>query len=101
MDIEKKSKRLNRQDSEADSSSDSGSESPGYGAASPTYLIPKVIHSNLDDNLQELAQSIYNSNEENTLTNELSAPYEVPQFPIEKNEKKRAIQRQLILIRIN
>ncbi|XP_068894523.1 AMP deaminase 2 isoform X1 [Tenebrio molitor] len=29
------------------------------------------------------------------LTNELSAPYEVPQFPIEQIEKKLAIQRQL------
>ncbi|XP_077297777.1 AMP deaminase isoform X3 [Arctopsyche grandis] len=32
---------------------------------------------------------------EETLPNELSAPYEVPQFPIEQIEKKLAIQRQL------
>lgn len=29
------------------------------------------------------------------LPNEISAPYEVPQFPIEQIEKKLAIQRQL------
>lgn len=29
------------------------------------------------------------------LPNELSAPYEVPQFPIEQIEKKLLIQRQL------
>jgi AMP deaminase len=29
------------------------------------------------------------------LCNEISAPYEVPQFPIEQLEKKLAIQRQL------
>jgi hypothetical protein len=29
------------------------------------------------------------------LSNEISAPYEVPQFPIEQLEKKLAIQRQL------
>lgn len=62
---------------------------------SPTYPIPKVIHSNLDDTIHELTQSVYNSNEQNTLANEISAPYEVPQFPIEQIEKKRAIQRQL------
>lgn len=30
-----------------------------------------------------------------TTTNELSAPYEVPQFPIEQIEKKLAVQRHL------
>lgn len=33
--------------------------------------------------------------DENELTNEISAPYEVPQFPIEQIEKKLQIQRQL------
>ncbi|XP_034490484.1 AMP deaminase 2 isoform X5 [Drosophila innubila] len=32
---------------------------------------------------------------DNELTNEISAPYEVPQFPIEQIEKKLQIQRQL------
>lgn len=32
---------------------------------------------------------------ENELSNEISAPYEVPQFPIEQIEKKLQIQRLL------
>ncbi|XP_072379664.1 AMP deaminase 2 isoform X2 [Diabrotica undecimpunctata] len=40
------------------------------------------------------ANAVYAANEPD-LSNEISAPYEVPQFPIEQIEKKLAIQRQL------
>ena len=35
------------------------------------------------------------SSSAHVLSNEISAPYEVPQFPIEQIEKKLAIQRQI------
>lgn len=43
-----------------------------------------------------LAQGVsFTVPDESDLPNEISAPYEVPQFPIEQIEKKLAIQRQL------
>jgi AMP deaminase len=51
-----------------------------------------MLHSQLDGKEDELADSMVRLND---LPNELSAPYEVPQFPIEQLEKKLFIQRQL------
>jgi AMP deaminase len=51
------------------------------------------LHSQLDLGSSEIANSLSRSHQD--LTNELSAPYEVPQFPIEQLEKKLLIQRQL------
>lgn len=57
----------------------SGSDvSPRYDNGSPTTVGPQVNDVGPLD-----------------LPNEISAPYEVPQFPIEQIEKKLAIQRQL------
>lgn len=39
--------------------------------------------------------SMTNTPEDGVLPNEISAPYEVPQFPIEQIEKKLQLQRQL------
>ncbi|KAL0269601.1 UNVERIFIED_CONTAM: hypothetical protein PYX00_007276 [Menopon gallinae] len=52
--------------------------SPRYDNGSPTAVVPPVNDVGPLD-----------------LPNEISAPYEVPQFPIEQIEKKLAIQRQL------
>jgi len=63
------------------------------GYSSPTsFPIPRVLHSQLDLRSSEIVDSLSRSQD---LTNELSAPYEVPQFPIEQLEKKLLIQRQL------
>jgi hypothetical protein len=50
------------------------------------------LHSQLDLGSSEIVDSLSRSQD---VTNELSAPYEVPQFPIEQLEKKLLIQRQL------
>lgn len=58
----------------------SGSDvSPQYNNGSPT---DSSVPQNNDKGILDLP-------------NEISAPYEVPQFPIEQIEKKLAIQRQL------
>lgn len=55
--------------------------SPQYNNGSPTSSVPQTNDKGILD-----------------LPNEISAPYEVPQFPIEQIEKKLAIQRQLTRI---
>ncbi|XP_046803094.1 AMP deaminase 2 [Lucilia cuprina] len=57
-----------------------GSESPLANAAGQLPKTPGAIDENSSDDV---------------LPNEISAPYEVPQFPIEQIEKKLQIQRQL------
>lgn len=47
-----------------------------------------------EDGFQELSSANRTSR---ATPNEISAPYEVPQFPIEEIERKLAIQRQLSL----
>ena len=61
-----------------------GSESPTFGG-STAFPFSKMT---LDD-------LTTGSTSPRILSNEISAPYEVPQFPIEQLEKKLAIQRQL------
>ncbi|CAL8111590.1 unnamed protein product [Orchesella dallaii] len=72
-----------------------GSESPSYG--SPTsFQIPRIRHSQLDDTYEEMAGTILmQETVQQQIANEISAPYEVPQFPIEQIETKLALQRQL------
>lgn len=60
-----------------------GSDSPLVGAAGQLQQ-PKTPVGVLDENSSD-----------DVLPNEISAPYEVPQFPIEQIEKKLQIQRQL------
>ena len=74
---------------------DTGNESPTYG--SPTsFQIPRIRHSQLDDTYEQMAGSILmQENASPQMSNEISAPYEVPQFPIEQIETKLALQRQL------
>lgn len=75
--------------------STTGSESPSFG--SPTsFQIPKIRHSQLDDTYEEMAGTLLMQAAVQTqIANEISAPYEVPQFPIEQIETKLALQRQL------
>lgn len=61
-----------------------GSESPTFGG-NTAFSFSKMT---LDD-------LTTGSTSPRILSNEISAPYEVPQFPIEQLEKKLAIQRQL------
>lgn len=51
-----------------------GSESPSFGTTNHFQI---------------------NNDDHHDLPNEISAPYEVPQFPIEQIEKKLQIQRQI------
>ncbi|XP_021946617.1 AMP deaminase 2 isoform X10 [Folsomia candida] len=76
-------------------SNPSGSESPTYG--SPTsFQIPKIRHSQLDDTYEEMVGTILmQENNVIQIANEISTPFEVPQFPIEQIETKLALQRQL------
>lgn len=62
-----------------------GSESPTFGAGGATFPFSKIA----------LEEIVAGSTSPRILSNEISAPYEVPQFPIEQIEKKLAIQRQL------
>ncbi|KAK7869401.1 hypothetical protein R5R35_000701 [Gryllus longicercus] len=59
-----------------------GSESPPF-PGTPQFSVPKMV----------LGEAGARGSHE--VTNEISAPYEVPQFPIEQIEKKLAIQRQI------
>ncbi|XP_023708982.1 AMP deaminase 2 isoform X2 [Cryptotermes secundus] len=62
-----------------------GSESPTFGGSNVGFPFSKMT-------LDDMATG---SVSPRILSNEISAPYEVPQFPIEQLEKKLAIQRQL------
>nr|CAD7449463.1 unnamed protein product [Timema bartmani] len=61
-----------------------GSESPTFHGGQPPFSVPKVT---LEDGATSPGH--------HELPNEISAPYEVPQFPIEQIEKKLAIQRHI------
>nr|CAD7398462.1 unnamed protein product [Timema poppensis] len=60
------------------------SESPTFHGGQTTFSVPKVT---LEDGATSPGH--------HELPNEISAPYEVPQFPIEQIEKKLAIQRHI------
>ncbi|GIY44938.1 AMP deaminase 2 [Caerostris darwini] len=56
--------------------------------------MPSVkLHCEADSSYQKVAETIINNFKETG--REISAPYEVPHFPIERNESRKAIQRQL------
>lgn len=61
----------------------------------PTRIrFPKHIRTSMDDKLQELAENLYqHRNEEQSP--ELSAPYELPQYPIEEQETRNKFERQI------
>lgn len=69
-----------------------GSESPQL-----SFEVPNVLSScdESDDTYQKVAEAIIHHSKESAKGKEISAPYEVPHFPIEKAESRRAIQRQL------
>lgn len=71
----------------------SGSDSPPM--MSPSYDIPTVFSSSeMDRNYQKVAETIIHHTKD-AKGKEISAPYEVPHFPIERDESRRALQRQL------
>ncbi|XP_021362572.1 AMP deaminase 2-like isoform X5 [Mizuhopecten yessoensis] len=63
---------------------------------SPAKLkFPKHIHTPMDDKFKELADTILNRSVEGHVPfNEVSAPYELPSYPIEQNETKNYFERQ-------
>lgn len=63
-----------------------GSESPDFGRG-PGFCVPQ-------DALKDI-EAIMMKAEDPDRPNEISAPYEVPQFPIEQIEDKLKLQRQL------
>ncbi|XP_022239123.1 AMP deaminase 2 isoform X3 [Limulus polyphemus] len=84
---------VNYQESD-DDEKNSGSNSPIIGI--PAYNFPKVIMDDgLNSNYKLAAEKILQHTQEHMMGNEISAPYEVPHFPIEVFESKKAIQRQL------
>lgn len=48
-----------------------------------------------DEEYKEIAKTIINHSHENAISNEISAPYELPHFPIEVYESRKAIQKKL------
>lgn len=48
-----------------------------------------------DEEYQEITKTIINHTHENAMANEISAPYELPHFPIEVHESRKAIQKKL------
>lgn len=73
-----------------------GSESPPYVESPTSFQIPRIRHSQLDDTYEEMAGTLLmQETVQAQIANEISAPYEVPQFPIEQIETKLALQRQL------
>ena len=70
----------------------SDSESPTFGDNANRYYGRNLLSPTSENSFHD----ILSANRSNRATpNEISAPYEVPQFPIEEIERKLAIQRQL------
>ncbi|KFM57084.1 hypothetical protein X975_15511, partial [Stegodyphus mimosarum] len=60
------------------------------------YEVPNVLQSTeADESYIKVAETIIHHSMEAAKGKEISAPYEVPHFPIEKDQSRRAIQRQL------
>uniref|UniRef100_A0A8D8LWJ2 Uncharacterized protein n=1 Tax=Cacopsylla melanoneura TaxID=428564 RepID=A0A8D8LWJ2_9HEMI len=80
------SQHLEKLDTSADASPNSSL--PPEGSESPQFNAPKLASSYPGSTGNLLAG-------EELPSNEISAPYEVPQFPIEQIEKKLAIQQRM------
>ncbi|XP_067677001.1 AMP deaminase 2-like isoform X1 [Haliotis asinina] len=64
---------------------------------SPTRIkFPKHIHTDVDDKLQALADSILNRSQigNEQVSRQVTAPYEVPEYPIEEKENRSYFERQ-------
>ncbi|XP_064618252.1 LOW QUALITY PROTEIN: AMP deaminase 2-like [Liolophura sinensis] len=65
----------------------------------PTRIkFPKHIHTPIDDQFHEIADTIFNRSRSGTNpigSSEISAPYEIPQYPIEEQETKNYFERQI------
>ena len=69
-----------------------GSDSPTYADSSP-FFSRNLLSPATEGGFHDILSAHRNSNR--ATPNEISAPYEVPQFPIEEIERKLATQRQL------
>ncbi|XP_048774179.2 AMP deaminase 2-like isoform X7 [Ostrea edulis] len=62
----------------------------------PTKLkFPNHIHSGMDEKFQQLADTIFSRGTDVSGTSLGSAPYEIPEYPIEENERKFYFEKQL------
>jgi hypothetical protein len=62
----------------------------------PTKLkFPNHIHSGMDEKFQQLADTIFSRGTDVSGTSQGSAPYEIPEYPIEENERKFYFEKQL------
>ncbi|GFS38292.1 AMP deaminase 2 [Nephila pilipes] len=90
--IKKIAEQVEKNDKENKDEPKSGSQTPSPSLAE----IPSVkIRIETDENYQKVAETIIQNFKEKETGREISAPYEVPHFPIEKNESRKIIQRQL------
>ena len=69
-----------------------GSDSPTFADTSP-FFSRNLLSPATEGGFHDILTAHRNSNR--ATPNEISAPYEVPQFPIEEIERKLATQRQL------
>ncbi|XP_077564458.1 uncharacterized protein LOC144179909 [Haemaphysalis longicornis] len=93
------------EDNDADSDCDdklSGSESPPVcgSLAEPRFDVPEILEPGSgagDECYQAAAETIISHCREKAkvMGNEISAPYEVPHFPIELQESRKVMQQQL------
>ncbi|XP_042906606.1 AMP deaminase 2 isoform X3 [Parasteatoda tepidariorum] len=72
-----------------------GSLLSGESGDDPKEFKLKLVSADDDDDYQEGAQAMMNHSQENGMANEISAPYELPHFPIEVYESRKVIQKKL------
>ncbi|XP_067135225.1 AMP deaminase 2 isoform X2 [Centruroides vittatus] len=72
----------------------SDNESPPL-PGSPIYSVPPVFPHNKDHGYKRAAETILEHTQKEVLSNKISAPYEVPQFPIEVHETRNKIHKQI------
>ncbi|XP_077524444.1 AMP deaminase isoform X13 [Amblyomma americanum] len=99
MSVSAKS-RTEDNDAESDCDGDklSGSESPPVCGGLPHFELPDMLEGAGgagDECYQAAAETIISHCREKVMGNEISAPYEVPHFPIELHESRKAMQQQL------
>ncbi|GFQ70074.1 AMP deaminase 2 [Trichonephila clavata] len=89
-------KKIAEQKENKDNEKKDGLKSGSQTSTPSLVEIPSVkIRCETDENYQKVAETIIQNFKEKETGREISAPYEVPHFPIEKNESRKIIQRQL------
>ncbi|XP_077524447.1 AMP deaminase isoform X16 [Amblyomma americanum] len=87
-----------KDEEEQQTTSSPGSESPPVCGGLPHFELPDMLEGAGgagDECYQAAAETIISHCREKVMGNEISAPYEVPHFPIELHESRKAMQQQL------